>query len=169
LPALRVMTNVLGGTMSSRLFIAVRERKGLAYSIHAAVDHFEDIGVLTIRAGLDKSRLELAMKTILAELKKISKDGITAAELRRAKENLRGRIILSLEDSEALAAWYAKEELDKNEIKTPAEKLAEIAAVTLADVKAVAADIIKNNKVALAVIGPYKETELFHKILKDKF
>ena len=169
LPALRVMTNILGGTMSSRLFIAVRERKGLAYSVRAETDHYEDIGVLTIRAGLDKTRLELAMKTILDELKKMAKDGVTAAELRRAKENIRGRIILSLEDSEALAAWYAKEELDKHEIKTPAEKLKEIASVTSAEVKAVAADIIKNNKAALAIIGPFKDAEPFRKILKDNF
>jgi len=169
LAALRLMTNILGGTMSSRLFIAVRERRGLAYSIHAGIDHYEDIGVLTVRAGLDKSRIELAMKTILDELKKMAKDGVTAAELRRAKENIRGRIILSLEDSEALAAWYAKEELDKHEIKTPADKLKEIAAVTMAEVKAVAADVIKNNKVALAIIGPYKDVKPFRKILRDNF
>lgn len=169
LAALRLMSNILGGTMSSRLFIAVRERRGLAYSIHAGIDHYEDIGVLTVRAGLDKSRIELAMKTILDELKKMARGGVTAAELKRAKENIRGRIILSLEDSEALAAWYAKEELDKHEIKTPAEKLKEIAAVTLAEVKAVAADVIKNNKVALAIIGPYKDAAPFRKILKDNF
>ena len=169
LPALRLMSNILGGTMSSRLFIAVRERRGLAYHVRAEADHYEDIGVLTIRAGLDKSRIELAIKTILDEIKKIAKDGVTTAELKRAKENIRGRIILSLEDSEALAAWYAEEELDKHEIKTPAEKLKEIAAVTLAEVKAVAADVIKNNKMALAVIGPYKDAEPFRKILKDNF
>ena len=168
-PALRLMTNILGGTMSSRLFIAVRERRGLAYRIGAGADDYEDIGVLTVGAGLDKSRLELAMKVIFDELKKLANKGVAAAELKRAKENIRGRIILSLEDSEALAAWYGKQELDKHEIKTPAEKLKEIAAVTLAEVKAVAADIIKNNKVALAVIGPYKDAEPFRKILKDNF
>ena len=168
-PALRLMTNILGGTMSSRLFIAVRERRGLAYRIGASADDYEDIGVLTVGAGLDKSRLEIAMKVILDELKKIAADGVTTAELKRAKENIRGRIILSLEDSEALAAWYGKQELDKHEIKTPAEKLKEIAAVTLAEVKAVAADIIKNNKAALAVIGPFKDKAPFEKILKDNF
>lgn len=168
-PALRLMSNILGGTMSSRLFIAVRERKGLAYRISAGIDSYEDIGVLTVGAGLDKSRIELAMKTILDELKKMATGGVTAAELKRAKENIRGRIILSLEDSEALAAWYAKEELDKHEIKTPAEKLEEIAAVTVEEIKAVAADVIKNNKVALAIIGPFKDAEPFKEILKDNF
>ena len=169
LVALRLMSNILGGNMSSRLFIAVRERKGLAYSIRAGIDEYEDIGILTVRAGLAKSRIELAMKTILNELKKMAKDGVTAAELKRAKENIRGRIILSLEDSESLAAWYAKEELDKREIKTPAEKLKEIAAVTIEEVRAAAADVIKNNKVALAIIGPFKDEASFLKILKDNF
>jgi predicted Zn-dependent peptidase len=156
----------LGGTMSSRLFIQVRERKGLAYFVRAGADAFEDTGVFMIRAGLTKSRINEAITTICKELAKIRDHGVTAAELTRAKENIRGRIVLELEDSSDLAGFFGKQELYTNEVKTPDEKFAEINAVTAADIQAAAKDVIKLSRASLALIGPFKDAKPFEKLLK---
>ncbi len=157
LSALSVLGNILGGTMSSRLFITVRERKGLAYFVRAGVDVYEDTGSFVVRAGLTKSRIIEAIKTICDELSRVKKNGVSASELKRAKDNIGGRLALELEDSSDLASFYGKQELYQGKIKSPAEKLALINAVTAAEVKAVAREIIRNEAASLAVIGPFKD------------
>jgi predicted Zn-dependent peptidase len=166
LPALSILGNILGGTMSSRLFIKVRERLGLAYFVRAGADAFEDTGIFMIRAGLTKSRIDEALKTICKELVKIRDNGVTAAELRRAKENIRGRIVLELEDSSDLAGFFGKQELYTNEVKTPEEKFAEFNAVSVAEIKAVAKDVIRQSRASLALIGPFKDAKRFEKMIK---
>jgi predicted Zn-dependent peptidase len=166
LPALTLLGNILGGTMSSRLFIKVRERMGLAYFVRAGADAFEDTGVFMIRAGLTKGRIDEALKTVCKELVKLRENGVTAAELKRAKENIRGRIVLELEDSSDLAGFFGKQELYTNQVKTPEEKFAEINAVTAADIKAVAKDVIRQSRASLALIGPFKDAKRFEKLLK---
>lgn len=152
--------------MSSRLFIKVRERMGLAYRVRAGADAFEDTGVFMIHAGLTKSRLDEAIKAICNELVKIRDNGVTAGELTRAKENIRGRIVLELEDSSDLAGFFGKQELYTNEVKTPEEKFAEINAVTAAEIKAVAKDVIRQSHASLALIGPFKDAKRFEKMIK---
>ena len=166
LPALSILGNILGGTMSSRLFIKVRERMGLAYFVRASADAFEDTGVFMIRAGLTKSRIDEAIKAICKELVKIRDNGVTAAELKRAKENIRGRIVLELEDSSDLAGFFGKQELYTNEVKTPEEKFAEFNAVSVAEIKAVAKDVIRQSRASLALIGPFKDAKRFEKLIK---
>jgi len=166
LPALSVLGNILGGTMSSRLFIKVRSKKGLCYFVRAGADAFEDTGEFMVRAGLTKSRIEEAIKTICAELVKIRDKGITHSELTRAKENIRGKIVLELEDSSNLASFFANQELYTGKIKTPEEKFAEINVVTAADVKAVAKDVIRASRASLALIGPFKDAKRFEKLIK---
>lgn len=165
LPALGLLSLILGGNMSSRLFISIRERSGLAYSIRSGLDVHEDIGALIIRAGLDKSRIEDAIKLILIELKKI-KEGVTEDELAKAKECLFGRTAIDLEDSSSVSSWYATQYLMTGAMLTPAEKNAKISAVTLADIIAVANDVIDFNKLSLAIIGPFKDDEIFKSLLK---
>jgi predicted Zn-dependent peptidase len=166
LPALTMLSTILGGTMSSRLFTEVREKRGLAYSVRSQIETYEDTGAFVVRAGLDPARIELALKTILNELKKIKKNGVTSAELSRAKETAKGHMALALEDSEALAAWYAKQELMKQELKTPDEKLEKIYRVKKEDVKKVAEEIIDWKKISLVIIGPFDKKEKFEKLLK---
>ncbi len=165
LPALSLLSLILGGNMSSRLFISIRERSGLAYSIRSGIDVHEDIGALVIRAGLDKSRIEDAIKLILVELKKI-KEGVTEDELAKAKECLFGRTAIDLEDSSSVSSWYATQYLMTGEMLTPAEKNAKLSAVTLEDIIAVANDVIDLNKISLAIIGPFKDDEIFKNLLK---
>lgn len=165
LPALKMMNLILGGNMSSRLFIEVRERRGLAYYVRSEVDTFADTGSFKVRAGLDAARLEEALKVILDELRKI-RDGVTAKELDDAKECARGRLALSLEDSVEQAEWCGKQETLLGEILTPKQKLAELEHVTLGDIKNVAQEIIRPNKLHCALIGPWKDDNKLSKLLK---
>jgi len=154
--AATILSIALGATMSSRLFLAVRERRGLAYFVRSSLTNYEDAGAFVIRSGLDKSRLDLAAKVIFDELKKVKRYGITSGELRRAKDYLTGKTDLSLEDSLALAEWYAKQELYLDDVKTPDERLSEIKRVSRAQVRDVAKEIFDFDRVCIAGIGPYK-------------
>ncbi len=168
LPALNVLSTILGGTMSSRLFIAVRERRGLAYSVHSSINAYEDMGNLVVQAGLDKSRADEALKVIATELGRLSRSGVTNSELARGKENIRGRLTLAMEDSQAVAEFFGKQELHLDKIKTPDEKLAEIFAVRSEEVRAVARQVLNSQKMAAAMIGPFEDSRRFIKLMKFK-
>lgn len=155
-PAISLLAQILGGAMSSRLFIEVRERRGLCYSVRAVSDLYEDTGVFVVRAGLDAARLKLAAKTILGELAKIKKKGVTPKELRDAKDHLDGAIKLSMEDSSTQAEFVAAQELFLNKVETLEEKLARYRKVTQKDVQRVANNILDFSKMTIAGIGPYK-------------
>ena len=161
LAALKILSVVLGGTMSSRLFIEVRERRGLAYNVGTKTHSYEDTGIFCVRAGLNRERVEEAFKVIRQELEKVATNGITAKELKFAKANLRGKLALSLEESSELASWVGNQELFTNKIETPEQKLAKIEKVTLADVRAVAKKIINFKKLHAAMIGPFKDESVF--------
>ncbi|NQV88782.1 MAG: insulinase family protein [Parcubacteria group bacterium] len=154
-PAVTLLANILGGNMSSRLFTEVRERKGLAYFVRAMNSSYEDTGVFMIRAGLDKTRLELAVKTIKKELSKISKEKVTTRELKSAKENVRGQMAIRLEDSFERAQWFAQEMLFHRRVRTPQIYLKQIDAVTAAEVLSVAKEILNNKQMSVAAVGPF--------------
>ncbi len=160
-PAAALLAAILGGTMSSRLFISVRERKGLAYSVRASNGTYEDVGTFVVQAGLDKTRLAEAMKTIRAELKAIRTKGVTPKELREAKENARGRLMLKLEDSSDRADWYARQELFLDKAETPEGRLHEIERATAAQVRAAAKDILNERNMTVAAIGPFRDVAEF--------
>lgn len=163
---LGVLTAILGGGMSSRLFIEVRERRGLAYYVRSANEQYTDVGNFVTQAGVDVVRIDDAIKVMLDEFVKVTLNSITAGELVKAKEYLKGRFILELEDSRNVAALFSSEELLEDDIKTPEDIIKEIDSVTLEDVTAVANDIFKEETLNLAVIGPYKDEERFGKLLK---
>lgn len=166
LPALSVLSTILGGTMSSRLFISVRERKGLAYYVRTGVDVYEDTGSFQVRAGLARGRMEEALQTIMDELRKIKRSGITTEELHRAKENIRGKLAIELEESSEIASFYGRQELFTNKTLTPEEKVSRILKVTKDEIKAVANDIMRQDRLSVATIGPYKDEKLFAKLLR---
>ncbi len=163
--ALQLMAIILGGNMSSRLFINVREKNGLAYFIRSWPNLYEDAGSFVIQAGLDKARIDFAIGAIIAELKKI-KQGITPEELKRAKDFVSGKMALDLEDSMSIAQYYANLELIGKPLMAPEAKLKKIMAVKLPEVVKVANDIFDFKKSNLAVIGPFKDKERFVKLLK---
>lgn len=166
MPALGLLSTILGGTMSSRLFIAVRERRGLAYSVRSSINAYEDVGNLVVQAGLDKSRVDEALRVIMTELRRIAAKGITVAELDRGKENIRGRLTLALEESSDLADFFGKQELHLGKIKTPEEKLEQVFRVSREEVGAVAREIIVGKKLAAAIIGPFESMDRFKKLLR---
>lgn len=163
--SLALLNLILGGTMSSRLFIEVRERRGLAYAIQSGVNHYQEVGNLVIEAGLDKKRLAEAVNVILAELEKLKKDGVTGGELKRAKENFQGRFVLSCENSNFQADWYGKQALLMKEIETPEQKLKKLRAVSAANIQKIARQVFDRRKLKMAIIGPFKDESKLRNML----
>lgn len=164
--ALTILSTILGGTMSSRLFISVRERKGLAYMIRSGNTPYDDAGVFAIQAGLDKSRVPLAYKTIMQEVRKVKKEGVTAKEVKEAIDHIRGGLLLSMENSSNQAEWFGDEELFLSKVETPEQFMKKLEKVTAAEVKAIANEVLKDKNMRMAVIGPYKNEKEFLEIVK---
>lgn len=156
-PAAEVLATVLGGSMSSRLFIQVRERRGLCYSISASHQSLDDVGVFTIMSGLEKTSLEEAVKVIWEELQSTINTEVGEEELTRAKDNIHGRTILGMEDSATRANWYGKLWLYDEPLATPEERLQEIAKVSSKDVQEVAKRLFDPKHMAASVIGPFSD------------
>ena len=152
-PPMVVLNTVLGGSMSSRLFIKIRERLGLAYMVRSGASSFRDTGYFQIRAGLDAKNINKVLAIVKDEANKIIEKGVTPRELRDAKTHLRGGLALSLEDSSVQASWYVKEALFRKKIKTPEQRLAEIDLVSNDDIKKTAKKIFDFNQMRVAVIG----------------
>ncbi len=162
---LTLLSIILGGNMSSRLFINVREQHGLAYFIKASATAYHGTGAFVVQAGLDKARLGQAIALILQELNNVRDHGVTQEELVAAKDFIEGKIILALEDSEHVADWYGKQELLEPDVMTPEQRLAKLRAVPQEDVQRVARQLFDKTKLNLALIGPYQEPEQFLKML----
>ena len=152
--------------MSSRLFVEVREKRGLAYYVSAGQQPYTDSGYFAISAGVNNQRAMEAIEVIIDEIKKIKKEGVTPLELQQAKDKAVGRTALALEHSDYIAESVAESLIFHDRILTPDEELDKIKKVTLADIMQVASDIFDNDKLNLALIGPFKEAEPFKKILK---
>ena len=161
-----VLGTILGGGMSSRLFINVREKRGLAYYVRADHESYLDTGTLAASAGVDLKRMEDAIKVILLEFKKITKEKVLDKELKKAKEYLKGRIILAWEDSRTAALSFGSDEILEGKIRTLDEYLKRIDEVRAEDILRVAKFLFTNSKLNLAVIGPFRDAEKFEKILK---
>ncbi len=157
---------ILGGGMSSRLFISVRERLGLAYYIKASPEFYTDSGYLVIQAGTDTKRVKKACQVILDELRKIKKESVGKKELTKAKEFIKGATSIELETSDAQAAWLAKQEILTKKLRTLKQVFADIDKVNSRDIRRVAGNIFTNKKLNLALIGPHKNKEAFRRILR---
>lgn len=164
--ALRLMSAVLGGGMSSRLFIRIRERLGLAYYVNTSFNNYLDAGNFTIQAGLKIDGATEALSVILDEARKIRDDGVRPGELKKAKEYIKGRIALAMEDPHDKLEWYLGQEAFIGKIKTIKQTFEELDAVTAEDVSRVAEDIIRMERLSMAVIGPFKDKSVFETKLK---
>jgi predicted Zn-dependent peptidase len=163
--AVDLLSTILGEGMSSRLFTEIREQQCLAYDIHSYADHFSDSGAVIVYAGVDSSRVSEAVKAIINQLSKI-KEEILDAELKKAKEMAKGRLLLSLESSRNVAAWLGAQELLTKRILTPDEAIALVEAVTIEDLKRVARKLFTGEKLNLAIVGPVKKEEPLAELLK---
>jgi len=157
---------ILGGMMSSRLFTEIREKLGAAYYISTASETGPDTGYLVTQVGVDNKKVEKVISTVLKEYKKISKEKVSAQELKKVKDYIKGKTALLLESSDAKASFFANQELLEGKILTLKQILAKVDKITSNDILKVAKDIFQPQKLNLALIGPFKNKEKFKKILK---
>jgi len=163
---LELLGVILGGMFSSRLSLIIRGKLGIAYHISTSVELDTDSGYLVTQAGIDNKNIEKAISTILKEYKKISQKKVGKEELKKAKDNIKGKIVLALETSDAQASFYGLQELLKKEILTPEEIYKKIDKITENDILKVAKDIFRPEKLNLALIGPFKDKVKFQQLLK---
>jgi predicted Zn-dependent peptidase len=162
---LMVLSTVLGGGMSSRLFTEVRERRGLAYYVFAANHAYTDAGSLYAQAGVDIERIDEAVETIAAELRTIAADAVPPDELDKAKSFAKGRFALQIESPHGLIMFGLRREVLEGRAPEPDEVIAGIDAVTAEDVQRVARDLIDGDALRLAVIGPFDDPDRFEQRL----
>lgn len=163
---LELLGLILGGMMSSRLFIRVREQLSLAYYIRASVSSDPDTGFLVAQAGVDNKRVEKAISVILEEYKKMASKKISFKELKKAKDHYKGKMALVFEASDAQASFYGAQELLEKNILTPEQIYVKINKVSVDDILRVSKDVFKPEKLNLALIGPFKDEKRFNKLLK---
>jgi len=157
--ALTIFNIILGANMSSRLFSEVREKRGLAYAISSGVKYLKDTGLFTVRAGVDNNKITEALKVILNELDKIKKSGVTKSEFTRAKDYYLGQILLELEDTLEHMFWIGEATVSLDRIRTLQDVLKEVKKLDLADVKRVAALVLKWEKLNVSLVGPLKDQQ----------
>jgi len=162
---LMVLSTVLGGGMSSRLFTEVRERRGLAYYVFATNHAYTDAGSLYAQAGVDIERIDDAVETVAAELRKIAAEAVPEEELRKAKSFAKGRFALQIESPHGLIMFGLRREVLEGQAPEPDEVVAGIEAVTAEDVQRVARELIADDALRLAVIGPFEDADRFEQLL----
>ncbi|MCK5416635.1 insulinase family protein [Candidatus Parcubacteria bacterium] len=175
----RMLSLILGGSMSSRLFINLRERNGLAYYVRTSSEAYTDTGYLTTSAGVPVDKIDKAIKIILDEYKKIKNSLVSPKELKRAKDLLKGKFAIQMEVSDNLANWYSRQavlentilrvknkDLKQKNLLSPDQYLKNINKITAVDIQKVAKDIFVNEGLNLAVIGSFKDKNKFKRLLK---
>ncbi|MEK7095261.1 MAG: pitrilysin family protein [Patescibacteria group bacterium] len=168
IPTMRMLTTILGKGMSSRLFSKMRDELGICYYIRASHNPNTDHGDLTISAGVDNKRLEIAISTILSELNRLKEEIISEKELRKAKDYLAGTTMLDLETSDAQAEFAGFQEILKGKIRLPEEVITETEKVTAREIQKLAQEIFVDKNLNLAVIGPNKDEKKLKSLLTFK-
>ena len=163
---LGLLSTILGEGMSSRLFEELREKRGLVYDVHAYVDRFQDTGSAVVYAAVEPQRTVAAVEVILEELARLKDQPVPEAELTTAKELTKGRFWLSLEDSRNVASWLGSQELLLGHIQSVDEVVAQVAAVTPADIQRLARQLFIQWQLNLALVGPFKKEGRFAGLMK---
>lgn len=149
-----ILQTILGGGMSSRLFSEIREKRSLAYYVNAGINWYEDTGSFVVSAGVNSGKVEEALKVTMSEFKKISQKPPSTKELERAKNQLKGKLALSLEGSFEIASYLAEETRYENKIRQPEDIVKEIGKTKPQDIQNLAREIFNSDKMGLAIIGP---------------
>lgn len=153
----QVVNTILGGGLSSRLFQEIREQRGLVYSVYSYHSSYYDTGIFGVYAGLSKQNIGQAMELIFKELNDIKKNGVSAIELQRAKDQLKGNLLLSLESVNTHMSRLGKSELYLKKVYKPEEIVEKLNKVTMEDILRVAAEIFNPEKFSMAAIGPWQD------------
>ncbi len=162
---LQLLATVLGGGMSSRLFTEVRERRGLAYYVFGVNHSYTDAGSLYAQAGVDIARIDDAVTTVVGELKRIADEPVPSDELEKARSFAKGRFVLQLESPQGLIMFGLRREVLEGNAPDPDEVLAALDRVTAEDVQRVAQDLLAGERLKLALIGPFEDSERFERLL----
>jgi len=162
--ALGLLNVILGEGMSSRLFSEIRDNLGLAYSIYSFTEHFRDCGSLAVYAGVEPGNLRVAVKAILEQLSGL-RETIAPAELTKAKELSKGRLLLRMEDSRSVAGWIGAQEALSGRVYSVEEVLAIIDAISAAELKELAGELMVASRLRLALVGPVAATEPLEELL----
>jgi len=157
---------ILSSGMSSRLFQEIREKRGLVYSVYGYFRPYADIGQGVVYAGTDLERVEETVGAVVEELRKLRDEPVPEEELRRTKELRKGRLLMGLEDSRSVASWIGSQELTYGEIKTPEEVMEKIEVVTVDEVQELSRELFREDRLNLAVIGPYSDPQPFADLLR---
>jgi predicted Zn-dependent peptidase len=163
--ALQLVGTVLGTGMSSRLFLEVRERRGLAYYVYALNDSYTDAGTLVAQGGVDLKRAPEAVEVIAGEFRRMADEPVPADELEKARALAKGRFVLQTESPNGLALFGLRREVLEGEATEPEDILKGLDAVTVEDVQRVAQDVIGGSGLRLALIGPFEDESVFSKLL----
>jgi predicted Zn-dependent peptidase len=163
---LDLLNVILGEGMSSRLFTEIRDNRGLAYSIHSYADHFQDSGSTIVYAGVEPRNLRAVIEAILEQLARLKTETVPEAELTKAKELSKGRILLRMEDSRSVAGWVGGQEILTGQILTVDQAIAIIDAITTDQLKELAEEMLVGDRLRLAVVGPVPEDEPLEQLLK---
>ena len=163
--ALQLLNVMLGGNMSSRLFTQVRERRGLAYAVHTGIDSYLDAGLFNCQVGLDHGRVEETISVILEQFALIRDERVEDSELQRAKNYMRGKLSLSLEDPLGLNLYLTRQQLLQNRILTAEQHIEKLEAVTADEVQAVAKEIFQADGLNMAAIGPQLDRNRLQRLL----
>ena len=163
--ALTLMNVMLGEGMSSRLFLELREKQSLAYDIHSSINLYRDCGSLSVYCGVEPKKTKTAITAILEQLGGL-KSTIPESELDKARELSKGRMMLRMEDSRSVAMWMGAQEKLTGNVRTVDEVVEMLDEVTTDDVERVATDLIQEENLNLALVGPYRSDAQFKKLLK---
>lgn len=163
--AISFLSIILGEGMSSRLFLELREKRGLAYDVSSYTSNFLDAGAFNIYTGVDPKKATEAIKVIIGELERIRDHGPTTEELTKARELSKGRMLLRMEDTRSVSGWIGAQDLLLGFVRTIDDAIAEMDAVTIEDLQRVAAELLDPKRAYLAVVGPYKSDKKFAALL----
>ena len=162
---LSLINIILGANMSSRLFHIIRDEMALCYEISSSIRRYEDCGAFVVGAGVDNKKLVRALEVILRELGRMKREPVAKEELRRAKEYYRGQLLFALEDTMSHMLWLGEKIISGEKDFSVKSILARIEAVTPEDLMRMANDMLKNDAISLAVIGPIKDDKDIRKAL----
>jgi predicted Zn-dependent peptidase len=165
--AAALLAAILGSGMSSRLFLAIRERRGLAYMVRTSSDTYTDAGSFVTQAGVRTDKALLAIQLIMEEYDRVRREVVSDAELHKAKQMLRGQLVLQLEETNALAMFAGEQALLEDHIQTLPQILRKIDTVTVSDVQQVASDMLSPRHYGLALLSPHKSTRAFEKLVES--
>lgn len=163
---LDLLNVILGEGMSSRLFLELRERKGLTYDVHSHASHFRDSGSVNVCAGVDPKKVEDAIEAILKELVRLREEQIPETEVVKAKELGKGRLMLRMEDTRSVAGWMGGQELLIGRIRSVDEVVSIVDAITADDLQRVAQELFLTSKLSLALVGPVRSERRLERLLK---